>query len=93
MKTRLWYSALILMWMICLSSCESKKKQSAQASDKTENNAVASTRDSVKAVADEALNDAARFVAGLPVLNKNNKLYALTQTKEWKNHARNMDQI
>lgn len=40
-----------------------------------------------------SLNDAARFVAGLPVQSKSSKLYALTQTKEWKNHARNMDQI
>lgn len=41
----------------------------------------------------EKLNDAARFVAGMPVQNENSKLFALTQTKEWKNHARNMDQI
>lgn len=46
-----------------------------------------------KLVANDKLNDAARFVAGLPVHNENSKLYALTQTKDWKNHARNMDQI
>jgi hypothetical protein len=46
-----------------------------------------------KPVADEKLNDAARFVAGMPVKSHNSKLYALTQTKEWKAHARNMDQI
>lgn len=44
-------------------------------------------------VADPVLNDAARFVGGLPVRNPNSKLFALTQTKEWKNHAKNMNQI
>lgn len=32
-------------------------------------------------------------LAGLPVDKESGKLYALTQTKEWKNHARYMDQI
>lgn len=44
-------------------------------------------------VPDQALNDAARFVAGLPIHNEESKLYALTQSEEWKSHARNMDQI
>lgn len=44
-------------------------------------------------IADARLTDAARFVAGLPVADEKSGLYALTQTKEWKNHARNMDQI
>lgn len=43
--------------------------------------------------ADEKLNDAACFIAGLPVSNTEGKLYALTQTAEWQSHARNMNQI
>lgn len=59
--------------------------------DKT--NSASSANESIKLEPNEKLNDAARFVAGMPVTNQNSKLYALTQTKEWKNHARNMDQI
>lgn len=93
MKTKLWYSTLVLTGILCISSCGSNNKQAAPASDNTGEQAAPEASDNVKVVANEALNDAARFVAGLPVVNKNNKLYALTQTKEWKNHARNMDQI
>lgn len=93
MKTKLLYSTLILAGILCIASCGSKNKQAASASDNTAKRATSGASDSVKVVANEALNDAARFVAGLPVVNQNNKLYALTQTKEWKNHARNMDQI
>lgn len=93
MKTKLWYSTLVLAGMLCISSCGPKKEQAPPVADKSASKVTTEARDSVKVVANEALNDAARFVAGLPVINKNNKLYALTQTKEWKNHARNMDQI
>ena len=94
MKTKLWYSTWVLVGMLCISSCGPKKDQAASAPDQTTGNRAApDAGDSVQVVANEALNDAARFVAGLPVVNQNNKLYALTQTKEWKNHARNMDQI
>lgn len=93
MKTKLWYSTLILAGALCISSCGGKKEQAPPAQNQSEGRANPEAKDSVKVVANEALNDAARFVAGLPVMNKNNKLYALTQTKEWKNHARNMDQI
>lgn len=93
MKTKLWYSILILTGVICFSSCDSKKKQTANSPDTTHSSTASAIEDDIKPIANEALNDAARFVAGLPVVNQNNKLYALTQTKEWKNHARNMDQI
>lgn len=93
MKTGLYYLTLTLVGTLLLfSSCRHKKGQDPSASDKIGNHNN-SQADSVKLVPDTELNDAARFVAGLPVVNKNNKLYALTQTKEWKNHARNMDQI
>lgn len=93
MKTKLWYSTLVLIGILCISSCGPKKDQAASSPDQSGSRAAPHAGDSIQVVADEALNDAARFVAGLPVVNKNNKLYALTQTKEWKNHARNMDQI
>ena len=93
MRTKLWYSTLMLAGVLCFSSCDTKKKPSASSPGHVESNAPTEAVDSVKAVPNEALNDAARFVAGLPVVNQNNKLYALTQTKDWKTHARNMDQI
>lgn len=92
MKTKLWYSTLILVSIFTLWGCGSKKQQTDPVADTTKDNTATHT-DSIEMKADEALNDAARFVAGLPVINQNNKLYALTQTKEWKTHARNMDQI
>lgn len=49
--------------------------------------------DTTKLVADEALTDAARFVAGLPVRNETSRLYELSQSDTWKAHARNMEQI
>lgn len=51
------------------------------------------SNDSAKLVPDKALNDASCVLAGLPVDKASGKLYALTRTKEWKNHARYMDQI
>lgn len=76
-------------------SCGQKSPGGAdlRGSRESRNTASVSGQDSAIIMADEGLNDAACFVAGLPVKNKNSKLYALTQTKEWKNHARNMDQI
>lgn len=49
--------------------------------------------DTTKLVADEALTDAARFVAGLPVRNETGRLYELSQSDTWKAHSRNMEQI
>nr|MBP9496259.1 hypothetical protein [Bacteroides sp.] len=40
--------------------------------------------DTTKLVADEALTDAARFVAGLPVRNETGRLYELSQSDTWK---------
>lgn len=58
-----------------------------------DNTLTSQADETTKLETNEKLSDAARFVAGLPVRNENSKLYALTQTKDWKNHARNMDQI
>jgi len=81
--------------LLGFSSCGQKKQQASGS-----NNTAVAVDDSLgtkgegeKLVADEALNDAARFVAGLPVVNQNSKLYALSQTTQWKAHAKNMDQI
>lgn len=104
MNTKFVYVCLLLtgLWY-GVASCGPKK----QAADPEENIPVTEEvtqelKDSVVAApqeekvdlaADESLNDAARFVAGLPIENKSSKLYALTQTKEWKSHSRNMEQI
>ena len=49
--------------------------------------------DTTRLVADEALTDAARFVAGLPVRNETGRLYELSQSDTWKAHARKMEKI
>lgn len=75
-------------------SCNTKKQQNGnENSDSTAVNVMNEPKEEVKLVASERLNDAARFVAGLPVKNERSKLYGLTQTADWKAHARNMDQI
>lgn len=93
--------------LICMSSCGQKKDSGTKQVEDNENavEVINETKDSVKAEIEKApqeeviligssnLNDAARFVAGLPVSEKDSKLYGLTQTAEWKSHARNMDQI
>ncbi|WP_321334774.1 hypothetical protein [uncultured Bacteroides sp.] len=93
MKTRLSYLVFAIASLFCLASCGPKKRQILPVpfpvNTSVDMNGVAAK----PAVADVALNDAARFVAGLPIKNKGSKLYALTQTEGWKTHARNMDQI
>ena len=93
MRTKLTYLNLFLAGAILIfSSCRQNKSPANDQSSTKESGKTEQTEDA-KLIVDESLNDAARFVAGMPVNNKNSKLYALTQTKEWKNHARNMDQI
>lgn len=80
---------------IGFSACGNKKKVDVAENDSIVNvkEETGKEKENVKLIPNEALNDAARFVAGMPVRNTNSKLYALTQTREWKNHSRNMDQI
>ncbi len=92
------YAVLLLSGLVSvLSSCGQKKPSAQVKAEATEEVAADSidevSEPEVKLVADRRLNDAARFVAGLPVEDESSKLYALTQTGEWKSHARNMDQI
>lgn len=78
--------------LLVLSSC-GQKRNSVQT---TTEQRIEEATDSVSGeplIADKALNDAARFVAGLPVEDQSSPLYALTQTAEWAGHARNMEQI
>ncbi|NDV65541.1 hypothetical protein [Bacteroides sp. 224] len=79
--------------LLCMYSCNNKQQGTSTTPDSTTMMSNSTGPHDSKLITDQALNDAARFVAGLPVHNKNSKLYALTQTKEWKNHSRNMDQI
>lgn len=98
---RICYVLLILSGILpVLCSCGQKKAAvPASAEAVVEEEIVIDTlpaaprKEATALVADKALNDAARFVAGLPVSDENSKLYALTQTGEWKSHARNMEQI
>lgn len=93
MKIKLNYLVLAVVLPACLASCEPKKKQGAPALESVVATTDTSETDEVKPVPDEALNNAARFVAGLPVKNDSSKLYDLMETEAWKIHARNMDQI
>lgn len=100
MERRLNY-LLITFVGICLGLVACGQKKGAQGETevaeqhqtKTDETSTSPANETIRFEANEKLNDAARFVAGLPVRNENSKLYALTQTKDWKNHARNMDQI
>lgn len=98
---RMCYTLLIFAGVMpLLCSCGQKKAPASSSADTPveeeiviDTVPVVSEEEKITFAADEALNDAARFVAGLPVRNENSKLYALTQTGEWKSHARNMEQI
>lgn len=98
---RICYTLLIFAGVMpLLCSCGQKKAPASSSADTPveeeiviDTVPVVSEEEKITFAADEALNDAARFVAGLPVRNENSKLYALTQTGEWKSHARNMEQI
>lgn len=92
------YVVLLLSGLMSVFSSCGQKKTSVHATAEVTEEVVTDSVDEVsepgvQLVADRALNDAARFVAGLPLEDENSKLYALTQTGEWKSHARNMDQI
>lgn len=95
MKTKLTNCVRIglLSFMLgCLLTCCQGTAPSGNTGKKTSRTAIASN-DSVKLIPNKVLNDASCVLAGLPVDKESGKLYALTQTKEWKNHARYMDQI
>ena len=94
MKTKLYPILILAAGIAVLAACNRQKQQSAgMGNDTVPANREAILQEEVKLVANESLNDAARFVAGLPVENTRNKLYGLTQTNEWRTHAHNMDQI
>jgi hypothetical protein len=93
MKIKLNYLVLAVALPMCLASCEPKKKQAVPVAEPIAVVSDTSETNEVKPVPDEALNNAARFVAGLPVKNDSSKLYDLMETEAWKTHARNMDQI
>jgi len=78
--------------MLCLfevlTSCSQKNEQETSKNLLTNNE-----RTHVSLHQDTTINDEARFVAGLPLLNKKSKLFALTKTHDWKEHRKNMDRI
>lgn len=93
MKIKLNYLVLAVVLPMCLASCEPKKKQGTPVAEPIAAVSDTSETNGVKPVPDEALNNEARFVAGLSVKNDSSKLYDLMETEAWKAHARNMDQI
>lgn len=80
---------------IGLSSCKQKQAQQiTQTHSEIYNSDTTQIEKDVPEVEiDGELNDVAHFIAGLPIENTESKLYALTQTEEWKQHKKNMDQI
>lgn len=86
------YTFLILSGLLsALSSCGPKKPSTQTTVETTDSVEVSEPK--AGPIADKELNDAARFVAGLPVKDESSKLYAITQTDGWQSHARNMEQI
>ncbi|NDW13661.1 hypothetical protein D0T50_12280 [Bacteroides sp. 214] len=92
MKPNFLIILLLTAGLMMLYACDAKKKP-VSPSEETDTNEQINDLPEEQLVANEALNDAAYFVAGLPVTNTRSKLYGLSQTSEWKAHARNMDQI
>jgi len=84
---------LVAGMVLTFSSCEQKKQSAKIVATELPDNDSIQKANGPKLVADEKLNDAVRFVAGMPVEHKEGKLYGLTQTAEWKEHSKNMDQI
>ena len=88
------YAMLLVAGMVLtLSSC-GQKKESAKivVTEVPQSDSTQNVKEPIL-VANEELNEAARFVAGMPVENQKSKLYGLTQTAQWKEHSKNMDQI
>ena len=79
--------------VLTFSSCEQKKKSANVVVEAVSDSDSIQKADEPKLESNEEINDAARFVAGMPIENKESKLYELTQTEEWKKHSKNMDQI
>ena len=79
--------------VLTFSSCEQKKKSANVVVAAVSDSDSIQKADEPKLESNEEINDAARFVAGMPIENKESKLYELTQTEEWKKHSKNMDQI
>lgn len=84
---------LIAGMVMAFSSCKQKTGNSAAAVTEIPQKDTVQQTEEPKLKASEDLNDAARFVAGMPIENHESKLYALTQTEAWKAHSKNMDQI
>jgi len=84
---------LVAGMVLTFSSCEQKKKSANVVVEAVSDSDSIQKADGPKLESNEELNDAARFVAGMPIENKKSKLYELTQTEEWKKHSKNMDQI
>lgn len=81
--------------LLTLSSCKNKQAQivTEVKTEVSENDSTTIEEEAQEVEIDAKLNDASRFIAGMPVENKESKLYALTQTEGWKQHCKNMDQI
>jgi len=84
---------LVAGMMLTFSSCEQKKKNANVVVTEPTTRDSAQNPNAPKLESNKELNNAARFVAGMPVEDKGSKLYSLTQTEEWKKHCKNMDQI
>lgn len=80
---------------IALTSCKQKQAQphTETKTEIIEQDSSTVQEDESEIEIDAKLNDTARFIAGMPVENKESKLYALSQTESWKQHSKNMDQI
>jgi hypothetical protein len=84
---------LVAGMVLTFSSCEQKKKNANIVVNELPGTDSVQNANAPKLEGNKELNETARFVAGMPIEDKKSKLYALTQTPEWKKHSKNMDQI
>lgn len=77
---------LLCCGLCLLTSCAKDGHSHNSVSDKE-------NRDAKLCIADKALNDEARVMAGLPVNTSNKKLKEITRSPQWKTHEENMNRI
>lgn len=90
------YAMLLIVGMsLTFTSCKQKQTQvvTTAHTEVQESDSVVTEEEEPAIEIDGKLNDTAHFIAGMPVDEQSGKLYALTQTEEWKQHQKNMDQI
>ena len=91
-KLHLVFACLAIFAMASFVACTGQKTQNAAPETVTDTVPEIMEEPVVPPTADPLLNATARILAGMP-LDEGDTLYAITQTKEWQQHAQAMDKM